>query len=118
MTETKKIYLRPEFWVGIIILGLGLVHLLHKLNLSFTAIANDYWPAGFILIGIMQILSQRYRDMTASFTLIVIGTILLLVNSDMITWQSIRQFWPETLKELLNFLKQTGSLMFQFLIIN
>lgn len=108
----KRLYLRPEFWLILIVLIGGIVHLLQKFNISAAAILQAYWPAIFIITGIVQISSPRYRDAPSNLLLILIGLTLLAYNSGFLTPQIFTDYLPESLRKLLaNFLNSANWML-------
>jgi hypothetical protein len=103
----KRYYLRPEFWALMIVFLAGMLHVIHRLNFSFTEILENYWPAIFILVGIFQIASSRYRDTVSITLLILVGTLLLLVKSGVLASETFQEYWPASIKKLLEVIFQS-----------
>lgn len=97
----KRLYHRPEFWIGIITLLGGIAHLLDKSGVSLAAALENYWPVLFIITGIFQIGSTRYRDTGATIFLILIGLALLLFKNGFLTRETLQQHWPQSFLKLL-----------------
>lgn len=109
--KLKQIYLRAEFWLGLIVLIGGIVHLLQKYNVSPAAILQSYWPILFIITGIAQISSPRYRDVPSNLLLIFIGLGLLAYNGGLLTSQVFTDYLPESLRKLLSNLLNSANRM-------
>lgn len=112
--KTKRYYLRGEFWAGVIVLIAGILHLLNKLDISFTGVLENYWPILFIAIGIFQISSARYRDAVSSTLLILVGTMLMVFKSGVLTSETLQEYWPEPLKKIIEVLIQSVAYMIDF----
>ena len=98
----KRLYLRPEFWIGIIVLLGGIAHLLERSGISLTAMLENYWPVLFIITGIFQVSSTRYRDAGATVFLILTGVILLLFKNGFLSRETLEQHWPQSFLKLLD----------------
>ncbi len=109
--KLKRLYLRPEFWLGLVILIGGIVHLLQKYNLSPAAILQTYWPVLFIITGIAQISSPRYRDVPSNLLLIFIGLGLLAYNGGFLSPQVLDDYLPDSLRKLLSVFLNSANLM-------
>ncbi|RMF58131.1 MAG: hypothetical protein D6748_09620 [Calditrichaeota bacterium] len=95
-----RYYHKPEFWAILLAILGGLGLLLQRANISVTELGNTYWPVIFIVFGIVQFFSPRYRDVPATILLLLVGTILLLIKTQTITVDQLRQFSPQQLKDL------------------
>ncbi|MCK6620187.1 MAG: hypothetical protein HUU32_09230 [Calditrichaceae bacterium] len=109
--KLKRIYLRPEFWLGLMVLIGGIVHLLQKYNLSPAAILQTYWPVLFIITGIAQISSPRYRDLPSNLLLIFIGLGLLAYNGGFLAPQVLDDYLPDSLRKLLSIFLNSANWM-------
>jgi len=79
-------------WVGIVLIIIGALFLLDTFNvMDFGNLFSNWWPAIFIIIGLMKLQGQ---DRGAGIIFIIIGIILLLVTFDYISWGSIWKLWP------------------------
>ncbi len=105
----KRYYFRPEFWGVVVLVIAGVVHLISRLDISFTGVLENYWPALFIIVAIFQITSTRYRDAVSSTLLILVGTMLLLFKSGVLTSESFKEHWPASLKKLVEMIFQSMS---------
>lgn len=105
----KRIYLRYEFWIALVLVIAGLIHLMQRLEVPLDMIAKSYWPGLFILVGVMQSISSRYRDPISSGVLIAVGTLLLLFKSGLFQPQDLPNNLLDTLRSLLRgLLSRTG----------
>lgn len=111
--RSKRLYLRPEFWVGIIVLLGGIIHLLSKFDISLTMVLERYWPVLFILAGIGQMTSNRYRETSSIVVLILFGVVLMLFKEGFVTVNDLQENWPQSLlnllENLLNFVTLVGK---------
>lgn len=99
--QSKRLYLRPEFWIGVIVLLGGIIHLLSKFDISLTMILERYWPALFILAGIGQMTSTRYRETSSIVVLILFGVVLLLFKEGFVSLKDLQENWPQSIRHLL-----------------
>lgn len=105
----KRIYLRYEFWIALVLVIAGLIHFLQRLEVPLEMIATTYWPGLFILVGVMQAISSRYRDPISSGVLIAVGSLLLLFKSGLFQPQDLPNNLLDTLRSLLRgLLNRTG----------
>jgi len=79
-------------WVGITLIIVGFLFILDTFNImEFGGIISDWWPAIFIIIGLIKLQGQ---DRGAGLVFILIGTLLLLTLHDVVEWNSIWRLWP------------------------
>ncbi len=89
MTNSKN---NQSNWVGIALIIVGVLFLLDKFTaLNFGGILSEWWPAIFIIIGLIKLQGQ---DRGAGLIFIVIGSLLLLTIHDIVEWNSIWRLWP------------------------
>ena len=89
MTQHKR---SSNSWVGIVLIFIGALFLLDTFNImDFGNLMSEWWPAIFIIIGIMKLQGQ---DRGAGLVFIIIGLILLLVTHNFISWGSVWKLWP------------------------
>jgi hypothetical protein len=91
----KQIYLRPEFWIGLLVLCGGIFQLFQQFEISLTTLSEQYWPLLFVITGIIQLSSDRYL-------LILVGVGLLIYRGGFVSLATIEKFWPETFQKILN----------------
>jgi len=66
-------------WLGIIIIFIGVGFLLDQANvISFIEILSNWWPLIFIVIGLLQLVTQAQSATLTGPLFIIIGAILLL----------------------------------------
>lgn len=80
--------------VGLFVIGLGLLFLLDNLDIfEFNNIAA-YWPAVFILFGVLKLMdTSSAKGRVVGFVLIGVGTVLTLDRLDFIDF-NWRMLWP------------------------
>jgi hypothetical protein len=98
----KQLYLRPEFWIGLIVLIGGIIQLFQQFDISLKTLLEQYWPLLFIITGILQMSSPRYRDPGSNILLIMVGLALLIYKGGFISPATIEELWPETFQRILN----------------
>ena len=89
MTNYKN---NQSSWVGITLIIIGFFFILDTFNImEFGGIISDWWPAIFIIIGLIKLQGQ---DRGAGLIFILIGALLLLTIHDIVEWNSIWRLWP------------------------
>ena len=89
MTNYKN---NQNSWVGITLIIIGFFFILDTFNImEFGGIISDWWPAIFIIIGLIKFQGQ---DRGAGLIFILIGALLLLTIHDIVEWNSIWRLWP------------------------
>jgi len=89
MTNYKN---NQSSWVGITLIIIGFFFILDTFNImEFGGIISDWWPAIFIIIGLIKLQGQ---DRVAGLIFILIGALLLLTIHDVVEWNSIWRLWP------------------------
>ena len=89
MTNYKN---NQSSWVGITLIIIGFFFILDTFNImEFGGIISDWWPAVFIIIGLIKLQGQ---DRGAGLVFILIGALLLLTIHDIVEWNSIWRLWP------------------------
>jgi predicted membrane protein len=89
MTQHKN---NQSNWVGITLIIIGFFFILDTFNImEFGGIISDWWPAIFIIIGLIKLQGQ---DRIAGLIFILIGALLLLTIHDIVEWNSIWRLWP------------------------
>ena len=89
MTNSKN---NQSNWVGIILIIVGFLFILDTFDImEFGGIISDWWPAIFIIIGLIKLKGQ---DRGSGLVFILIGTLLLLTIHDVVEWNSIWRLWP------------------------
>ncbi len=79
-------------WVGITLIIIGFLFILDTFNImEFGGIISNWWPAIFIIIGLIKLQGQ---DRGAGLIFILIGALLLLTIHDIVEWNSIWRLWP------------------------
>ncbi len=89
MTQHKN---NQTNWVGITLIIIGFFFILDTFNImEFGGIISDWWPAIFIIIGLIKLQGQ---DRGAGLVFVLIGALLLLTIHDIVEWNSIWRLWP------------------------
>jgi predicted membrane protein len=89
MTNSKN---NQSNWVGITLIIVGFLFILDTFNImEFGGIISDWWPAVFIIIGLIKLKGQ---DRGSGLVFILIGTLLLLTIHNVVEWNSIWRLWP------------------------
>jgi len=79
-------------WVGITLIIVGFLFILDTFSImEFGGIISDWWPAIFIIIGLIKLQGQ---DKGAGLIFILIGVLFLLTTHNIIGWGSIWRLWP------------------------
>jgi len=80
-------------WLGIIIIFIGVGFLLDQANvISFIEILSNWWPLIFIVIGLLQLVTQAQSATLTGPLFIIIGAILLL--NERTDSQIFLYLWP------------------------
>lgn len=91
---TKERNLSSQILVGLILILVGLAFLFSNLGWGdFSGIVR-WIPSFFILVGIWQLVANKFRFITGPVILIVGGAAFQLAAFDVIEFASIWQFWP------------------------
>ncbi|MDD8021012.1 MAG: DUF5668 domain-containing protein [Acidobacteriota bacterium] len=84
---------RQVFW-GLFLIIIGILFLLEQLNIiDFGQTLADYWPAIFILIGLLIYISRGFRKSASALFLILLGVFMILIKMERIE----RYLWPSLL---------------------
>ncbi len=102
----NRLFLRPEFWIAVIVSIAGITHLLHQLNFSLSEFIKTYWPGLFIITGIIQLTSSRYRDVASTILLIAIGILLILKNVGYLSIEMLKSMGADSLRDILKSILQ------------
>ena len=89
MTKHKN---RQNSWMGFVLILVGALFLLDKFTpLNFGGVISDWWPAIFIIIGLLKFQS---KDRSAGLIFILIGAVFLLTTLGNVELSSILKLWP------------------------
>ncbi|MBP6909556.1 MAG: hypothetical protein KBC18_03920 [Candidatus Saccharicenans sp.] len=84
---------RQIFW-GLFLIIVGILFLLEELDIiDFGQTLVNYWPAIFILIGLLIYIARGFKKSGAALFLILLGTFMILVKIEKIE----RYLWPSLL---------------------
>ncbi len=79
-------------FMGFVLILIGALFLLDTFTaMNFGGLISDWWPAIFIIIGLIKL---QANDRGAGLIFILIGTIFLLTTHTQIGLGSIWKFWP------------------------
>ena len=79
---------------GLIVAGIGVLFLLHNLNIVRIYNVWRFWPLILIAIGFTKLIDSPHSNEKAGGTVMVlVGGIFLAVNLGLFSWQ-VWQFWP------------------------
>jgi len=84
---------RQIFW-GLFLIIVGILFLLEELDIiNFGQTLVNYWPAIFILIGLLIYIARGFKKSGTALFLILLGTFMILVKIEKIE----RYLWPSLL---------------------
>lgn len=86
----------PNYWLSFVLIGLGVVFLLDRIDLLDAGDILEFWPVGLMAIGILKLVTSKFRDIWSSGILIFIGLIFFLDYQNVIYF-SIWDLWPVAL---------------------
>lgn len=105
--QYRKYYTRPEFWAALFFAMIGVFQLISASGISPQILFVTYWPFLFVIVGILQFASHRYRDMISSILLIIAGLTLFVIREKIISEETIRQALPAGLQSIWDWLQQS-----------
>lgn len=68
---------------------------------QFMNMFSTYWPAVLVLIGILQTLNTRFKDLASAVLLMLTGMILLIFKLKVLSIEFLLSSWDGSLKELI-----------------
>jgi len=81
---------RRLFW-GLLLIIVGILFLLEEVEvINFGQSLVNYWPAIFILIGLLIYIARRFRKSASALFLILLGIFMILIKTERIE----RYIWP------------------------
>lgn len=97
---------------GLIVAGIGVLFLLHNLNIVRIRHVWNYWPLILIMIGFTKLIDSPHTNEKAGGAVtLIVGSIFLAVNLGLFSWQ-VWQFWPVVLIAIgVMMLLNRGNLM-------
>ncbi len=93
----RSIVERPNFWISILLIAIGVIFLLDNLNIVYFGDLWDYWPLIFVAVGFAKLLDSKFKDWVSAGVLMLIGFGLLLLSLNYLDWGDIWMFWPVVL---------------------
>jgi hypothetical protein len=79
---------------GLIVVAIGMLFLLHNMNIVRIRHWWFYWPVILIAIGITKLIdAQHSNERTGGTVMVLVGGIFLAINLGLFSWQ-VGQFWP------------------------
>ena len=90
--------MKTKHTLGIITILIGVLWLLANFSLIVLPTIWSLLPIGLITLGFWQLVASNFANKTTPIILIVIGTVMGLLQINIITWTIIQQvFWPAIL---------------------
>lgn len=86
--------LSSQIFVGLILILVGLAILAANLGWADLSGIFQWIPSFFILLGVWQLIANKFRFITGPIILITGGAAFQLAAFDFIEFESIWQFWP------------------------
>lgn len=86
--------LSSQIFVGLILILVGLTILVANLGWADLSGIFQWIPSFFILLGVWQLIANKFRFITGPIILIAGGAAFQLAAFDIIEFESIWQFWP------------------------
>lgn len=83
-----------QLLIGIVLLVIGALLLLSNLGIAPLAGWGRWIPSIFILLGIWQLINNRFRYVTGPFILIGGGLFFQLASLDILEFETVFQLWP------------------------
>ena len=82
---------------GVILIAMGVLFFLDRndiwdVNLRY--LFRTWWPTAIIIIGVLQLLDSKRRNLSGAYFMIVFGSIFQLITLQMFTWLRWKNFWP------------------------
>ena len=87
--------------ITFLILAGGIIACINYFKIEGIEAFERFWPVILIIIGILQSLNSRYKDLTSSILLIFIGVILLLFKLELLTQIILLDIWPDSIKQIM-----------------
>lgn len=81
-------------WVSILLILLGVLLILHNLDILYLGDLFSFWPLLLIGIGILKLVNSKFQDVAGAGVLMLIGVIFLLLEFDVVYWDEIWRLWP------------------------
>ncbi len=86
--------MRGKYFLGLILILLGIGLILDQFRVwSFGSLVADWWPLIIIIFGLMTVTKSR-GTVISGFIIIILGTLLLANNLDMLPWGFWATLWP------------------------
>jgi hypothetical protein len=82
---------RSNLTAGLILIALGGIFLAEQMGLGAAWALHRNWPVLLLVIGAAQVLVHRGESMRGGVWLLLIGTIFMMVNWRVMTWDKA---WP------------------------
>lgn len=94
MDEKKGFRFDGRVIIGLLIIVVGTLLLLERLDIGVNISLRTYWPMLLIIIGIIKVASPSHsRQITTGLLFVIVGTLFQLNNLGYISFH-IRDFWP------------------------
>jgi len=85
---------KPNFWISITLIGLGVVFLLQNLGFYYFDDLWDYWPLLFVVMGFAKLIDSGFKDWISAGVLMLFGFFLLMLTLDYLDFADVWDLWP------------------------
>jgi hypothetical protein len=94
MTERQRVSIRSGLIVGLLVLAVGILLLLERLDLGIGVSLKVYWPALLIIVGIVKVFQDRdFFHLIMGVVLVVVGALFQANNLGIINFW-FGDLWP------------------------
>jgi len=107
-----KIALSKKYLIifsGILFIILYGVLYFSSYEINYPYLFKTFWPIILIIIGILQTLNSRFKDLTSATLLMIIGIMILFMNLQFLSLESFWEKWPNPLRDFLFLLTSNAS---------
>jgi predicted membrane protein len=110
MENNRSTFFSPQFLLGIMIIGIGVVFMLDNLEIIYAGNILRFWPAILVVFGASKIAQSRNMSgQIFGWIIAAAGTLMLLDVVDLIDFR-IWDWWPIVLIIIgLNFLRSSRN---------
>ncbi|MFA5834550.1 MAG: DUF5668 domain-containing protein [Bacteroidota bacterium] len=106
MDNNKPSLISPQFILGLMIIGVGIIFMLDNLDIIYAGSILRYWPAILVVYGVTKALqSKTVSGQLFGWIIAAVGALMLLDRLDFINFR-VWDWWPIILIIIgLNFLR-------------
>ncbi len=106
MENNKSTFFSPQFILGLMIIGVGIIFMLDNFDILYAGDIMRYWPAILVVYGVSKISQARNGSgQLFGWIITIIGSAMLLDRLDFINFR-IHDWWPVILIIIgVNFLR-------------